>query len=106
MIGVPVSTRSIRFSIWPTPGMPRARAVGALRPPGRRLAGTAGFDRLSELVHPAAVMGEHAEGLEYFYILPAARIGAFDELIDVSPELLDCIGEPRLFLRDVLGDQI
>ena len=72
----------------------------------RGLGGEAGEQRLVEAPPPAAIVGEHAEGLEHLAVLAGARqIAALQHVVDRAGELLDGLGQPAPLELDVLGDQ-
>ena len=48
----------------------------------RRLGGEAGVDGLAQTAQPAAVMGDHAEGLQHVAMFARPHIAAFDQAVD------------------------
>ena len=73
----------------------------------RGLRGEAGEQSLIEAAAPAAVVGEHAEGLEHLAVLAGAlQIAALEHAVDHAGELVDGLRQPPALELDVLGDQL
>ena len=81
---------------------PRAHVVeGALH---ARFAGEARSDRLAHPLDPAAVVGEHAEGLEDLAVLARLHVVGLEQTVDVVAHGAQRLLEPRLLDADILGD--
>ena len=66
----------------------------------RRLGGQAGRHRLAQAVQPAAVIGEHAIGLEHLAVLAAVGdVAALEHHVDVGAQVADRGVEPLELLR-------
>jgi len=60
----------------------------------RRLGGEAGIDGLADAAHPAAVIGEHAEGLQHFArSIAAPDIHLGDQIIHLDAQPFDGLFE-------------
>ena len=84
-----------------------ARAGVGLHALDRGFRGQAGHHRFFELVHPAAVVGEHAIGFEHVAMLAAVdHVAVFEHFVEVGAQRLDRRPQMLQFLRDVVGDEI
>ena len=85
-----------------------ARAVVILHALDGRFRGEARVDRLAQAVHPALVMGEHADGFEHVGIFGGAALGvrAIEQFIDMGAELRHGILEAALFGGHVFRNEI
>ena len=67
-----------------------ARAGVGLHALDRGLRGQAGHHRFFELVHPAAVVGEHAIGFEHVAMLAALdHVAVFEQFVEIGAQRLD-----------------
>jgi hypothetical protein len=58
-------------------------------------------------MHPAAVIGEHAVGIEHLTVLAVAGIAAaFQQHVEIGAHAVDRALESLELLRDVLGDEV
>ncbi len=84
-----------------------ARAGIGLHALDRRLGGQPGHHRLFELVKPAAVVGEHAIGLEHVAMLAALdHVAVFEHFVEIRAQRLDRRFEVFQLFLDVVGDVI
>ena len=84
-----------------------ARAGIRLHALDRGLGGEAGRDRFFQPVHPAAVVGEHAIGLEHVAVLAAVGdLAALEQDVEIRAHGLDRGLQPLQLLRHVVGDEI
>ena len=73
----------------------------------RGLGGQAGRHRLFELVHPAAVMGEHAIGFEHVAMLAAlGDVAMLEHGVEVGPQRGDRGLQALALLVRIVGDEI
>lgn len=71
------------------------------------LRGQAGHHRLAKAAHPAAVVCDHADGLEHFAMLAGAHAVAMgDEFVDRGAHGVDRLLQPPEFAGDVLGHEL
>ena len=75
----------------------------------RRLRGQAGHHRFFELVHPAAVIGEHPIGFEHLAMLAAIdHVAVFDKSIEIGLQRFDrrarCFNSPWSRRRVIVDD--
>ena len=89
-------------------GLPQHAGAGVgLHALDRGFGGQAGHHRFFELVHPAAVIGEHAIGFEHVAMLAAFDdVAVFEQFVEIGAQRLDGGGEMLQLLRDVVGDEI
>ena len=72
-----------------------------------RFRGEAGHHRFFELMHPAAVIGEHAVGFEHVAMLAAVdHVAVFEQFVEIGAQRLDRAAQMLQFLRHVVGDEI
>ncbi len=83
------------------------RARVALDALDRGLGGEAGHHGLAQAAQPAAVVGEHAEGLQHLAVLAGPRhVALLDEAVDRQAQRRDGVLEPRDLGVEVLGDEL
>ena len=91
-------------------GIGLAQHAGArigLDPLDGRFGGQSGHHRLTQASQPAAVVGEHAVGLQHIAMLPAVRdLAAFEHDVEVGLQHADQLVQPLELLVDVVGDEI
>ena len=89
-------------------GLPQHPCAGVgLDALDRGFRGQAGHDRFFELVHPAAVIGEHAIGLEHLAMLAALDdIAVLEHFVEIGLQRFDGGLEMLQFLGHVVGDEI
>ena len=89
-------------------GLPQHAGAGiGLHALDRGLRGEAGHHRFLELVHPAAVIGEHAIGFENVAVFAAFdHIAVLEQFVEIGAQRLDRSLEMLQFLWDVVGDEI
>ncbi len=89
-------------------GQPDHPRLGlALHPLHRRFRRQAVADRLLELSHPAAVMGEHAVGLEHRAVFAFHRnVAARQHVVDGDAQRAERLRKPLQFVLRVLVEQI
>ncbi len=76
---------------------PRAHVVeGALH---AGFAGETRGDRLAHPLDPAAIVGEHAEGLEDLALLARLHVVGFEQAVDIVPHATQRLLEARMFRR-------
>jgi hypothetical protein len=84
-----------------------ARARVVLDPLHRGFRGEAGIDGVADTAEPAAVLGEHAIGLEDLPVLARlAKIGAREQRVDGAMHALDRRLEPGALAYRILGDHL
>ena len=84
-----------------------AGAIVGLDALDRGLGGQAGHDRLVHLVHPAAVVREHAIGLEHVAVLAAVGdVAALQHHVEVGAQRVQRGIEPLQLLLRFVGDQL
>ena len=84
-----------------------ARAGVGLHALDRGFRGQAGQQRFFELVHPAAVVGEHAIGFEHVAVFAAVGdVAALEHDVEVGAQGFERAFEPRALLRQIVGDDI
>ena len=83
---------------------PRAHVVeGALH---ARLGGEARADRLAHALDPAAIVDEHAEGLEDLALLARLHVVRLEHAVDILAHAVRGFLEALLLLADILGDHL
>ncbi len=88
-------------------GAQHARAGVGLHALDRGFGGEAGRHRLFEAVHPAAVIGEHAVGLEHVAVLAAVGdLAALEQHVEVGAHGLDRGFQALDLFRHVVGDEV
>ena len=84
-----------------------AGAVVGLHALDRGLGGEAGRHRLVHLVHPAAVVGEHAVGFEHLAVLAAVGdVAPLQHHVEVGAQRVERGIEALQFLLRIVGDQL
>ena len=84
-----------------------AGAVVGLHALDRGLGGEAGRHRLVHLVHPAAVMREHAVGFEHLAVLAAVGdIAPLQHHVEIGAQRVERGVEPLQLLLRIVGDQL
>ena len=90
-------------------GLPQHAGAGVgLHALDRGLRGQAGHHRFFELVHPAAVVGEHAIGFEHVAVLAAfGHVAVFEHARrDRRAASSSAASQTLQFLRHVVGDEV
>ncbi len=89
-------------------GLPQHAGAGVgLHALDRGFRGQAGHHRFFELVHPAAVVGEHAIGFEHVAVLAAFDdVAVFEHFVEARAQRLDRRLEALQLLGHVVGDEI
>ncbi len=73
----------------------------------RGFRGETGGDRLLELVHPAAVMGEHAVGVEHLAVLAAVGdVAALQQGVEIGTQRFQRGHQPRTLLLRIVGNHV
>ena len=88
-------------------GAQHARACVRLHALDCGLGGEAGRHRFFQPVHPSAVIGKHAIGLEHLPVLASiGELAAFQQHVQVRPHGLNGRFEPFQFFRHIVGNEI